>query len=204
FFVLFLSRCLLGLGIGLFNRLLIQMISSLYQNDNGKKARALGLESACEGLGGIVMTIGVGQLIKVNWTSSFWVYSFAILSLVFVIMFIPNQVVAINNKEENIKVSTISIERKIRSIVLGCILFCIVLLFINYNLQITPLLIEQGLGDATSGSNMIAAIGAGAFIAGNLFGRTYTYLKRWLLPIATFMAGISIFFTNLSTSLLLH
>ncbi|WP_260447757.1 hypothetical protein [Listeria ivanovii] len=49
---------------------------------------------------------------------------------------------------------------------------------------------------------MIAAIGAGAFIAGNLFGRTYTYLKRWLLPIATFMAGISIFFTNLSTSLL--
>lgn len=202
FFVLFLSRCLLGLGIGLFNRLLIQMISSLYQNDNGKKARALGLESACEGLGGIVMTIGVGQLIKVNWTSSFWVYSFAILSLVFVIMFIPNQVVAINNKEENIKVSTISIERKIRSIVLGCILFCIVLLFINYNLQITPLLIEQGLGDATSGSNMIAAIGAGAFIAGNLFGRTYTYLKRWLLPIATFMAGISIFFTNLSTSLL--
>lgn len=34
---LFLSRCLLGLGIGLFNRLLIQMISHVFQKDNQKK-----------------------------------------------------------------------------------------------------------------------------------------------------------------------
>ncbi|MBC6179114.1 MFS transporter, partial [Listeria welshimeri] len=173
FLVLFLSRCLLGLGIGLFNRLLIQMISSLYQSDTGKKAKALGLESACEGLGGIIMTIGVGQLIKISWNSSFWVYSFAIISLIFVAIFIPNQRVQITSTDEKNQSSTISNKRKTRSIILGFVLFCIVLLFINYNLQITPLLIEQGIGDATNGSNMIAAIGAGAFIAGNLFGRTY-------------------------------
>ncbi|MEE9754142.1 MFS transporter [Listeria seeligeri] len=202
FLVLFLSRCLLGLGIGLFNRLLIQMISSLYQSDTGKKAKALGLESACEGLGGIIMTIGVGQLIKISWTSSFWVYSFAIVSLIFVAIFIPNQRVQITSTEEKIQSSTISNKRKTRSIILGFVLFYIVLLFINYNLQITPLLIEQDIGDATNGSNMIAAIGAGAFIAGNLFGRTYAYLKGWLLPIATFTAGLSIFFTSISTSLI--
>ncbi|WP_271006826.1 MFS transporter [Listeria seeligeri] len=202
FLVLFLSRCLLGLGIGLFNRLLIQMISSLYQSDTGKKAKALGLESACEGLGGIIMTIGVGQLIKISWNSSFWVYSFAIISLIFVAIFIPNQRVQITSTDEKNQSSTISNKRKTRSIILGFVLFCIVLLFINYNLQITPLLIEQGIGDATNGSNMIAAIGAGAFIAGNLFGRTYTYLKGWLLPIATFTAGLSIFFTSISTSLI--
>ncbi|MBC1482654.1 MFS transporter [Listeria sp. FSL L7-1485] len=203
FLVLFLSRCLLGLGIGLFNRLLIQMISSLYQSEIGKKAKALGLESACEGLGGIIMTISAGQLIRISWTSSFWVYGFAVVSLLFVAIFIPNQrVQPISDNEEAESRNPISKERKIRSIILGCILFCIVLLFINYNLQITPLLIEQGIGDATNGSNMIAAIGAGAFIAGNLFGRTYTYLKKWLLPIATFTAGLSIFFTNNSNSIL--
>lgn len=203
FLVLFLSRCLLGLGIGLFNRLLIQMISSLYQSEVGKKAKALGLESACEGLGGIIMTISAGQLIRISWTSSFWVYGFAVVSLLFVAIFIPNQrVQLISDNEEAESRNPISKERKIRSIILGCILFCIVLLFINYNLQITPLLIEQGIGDATNGSNMIAAIGAGAFIAGNLFGRTYTYLKKWLLPIATFTAGLSIFFTNNSNSIL--
>ncbi len=202
FFILFLSRCLLGLGIGLFNRLLIQMISSLYQKDTRNKAKALGLESACEGLGGIIMTISVGQLIKINWSISFIVYGFAIVSLIFVVIFIPNQRLNLVNTEEIGTQASVSKERKTKSIILGFILFCIVLLFINYNLQITPLLIEQSIGNATNGSNMIAAIAAGAFIAGNLFGVTYMYLKRWLLPIAAFIAGISIFLTNFSSSVL--
>ncbi|HJE16274.1 MAG TPA: MFS transporter, partial [Enterococcus casseliflavus] len=54
--VLFLSRAILGFGIGLFNRLAIQMISLLFQNEPQKKAKALGLESAVGGLGGIFMT----------------------------------------------------------------------------------------------------------------------------------------------------
>ncbi|WP_227450877.1 MFS transporter [Clostridioides sp. ES-S-0108-01] len=202
FFILFLSRCLLGLGIGLFNRLLIQMISSLYQKDTRNKAKALGLESACEGLGGIIMTISVGQLIKINWSISFIVYGFAIVSLIFVAIFIPNQRLNLVNTEEIDTQVSVSKERRTKSILLGFILFCIVLLFINYNLQITPLLIERSIGNATNGSNMIAAIAAGAFIAGNLFGVTYMYLKRWLLPIAAFIAGISIFLTNLSSSII--
>ncbi len=79
---------------------------------------------------------------------------------------------------------TVSKERKQRSFVLGVLLFLIVVLFINYNLQITPLLLEKGIGDATEGSNMIAAIATGAFIAGNAFGLIYSRLHRWLLPIA--------------------
>ncbi|HBG5343152.1 TPA: MFS transporter [Clostridioides difficile] len=202
YFILFLSRCLLGLGIGLFNRLLIQMISSLYQEDTRNKAKALGLESACEGLGGIIMTISVGQLIKINWSISFIVYGFAIISLVFVAIFIPNQRLnLVNTKEIDTQVLILK-ERRTKSILLGFILFCIVLLFINYNLQITPLLIEQNIGNATNGSNMIAAIATGAFIAGNLFGVTYMYLKRWLLPIAAFIAGISVFLTSFSSSIL--
>ncbi len=202
FTILFLSRCLLGIGIGLFNRLLIQMISSLYQQDDNKKAKALGLESACEGLGGIIMTVSVGQLIRIDWTTSFIVYGLAFLGLSLIAIFIPNQ----RTNQEEVGYSTtdlvISNERKIKTILLGFLLFCVVVLFINYNLQITPLLIEQGIGDATSGSNMIAAIAVGAFIAGNLFGFTYMYLKSWLLPIAVFLAGISIFLTSLSPSIL--
>lgn len=75
------------------------------------------------------------------------------------------------------------------------LLFLIVVLFINYNLQITPLLLEKGIGDATEGSNMIAAIATGAFIAGNAFGLIYSRLHRWLLPIAALLAGSSIYLT---------
>lgn len=144
------------------------------------------------------MTIAVGQLVKINWESSFLVYAFAMISLLFVFVFIPNE--STNKAEASVREVKVSKERKIKSILLGFVLFCIVLLFINYNLQITPLLIEQGIGDATNGSNMIAAIATGAFIAGNLFGVTYAYLQRWLLPLAAFVAGGSIFLTSWSFS----
>uniref|UniRef100_UPI00403FB28F MFS transporter n=1 Tax=Candidatus Enterococcus willemsii TaxID=1857215 RepID=UPI00403FB28F len=202
FVVLFLSRCLLGLGIGLFNRLLIEMISQLFQSDNRKKAKALGLESACEGLGGIFMTIMVGQLIKLSWEMSFLVYAFAIVSWIFVFVFIPNEKNTPQNSMTDSTDSNLSKARKMKSILLGLVLFAIVLLFINYNLQITPLLLEQGIGDATNGSNMIAAIATGAFIAGNFFGVVYSYLNRWLLPIAAMLAGLSVFLTSLSNSVL--
>lgn len=202
FVVLFLSRCFLGLGIGLFNRLLIEMISQLFQSDNRKKAKALGLESACEGLGGIFMTIMVGQLIKLSWEMSFLVYAFAIVSWLFVCLFIPKEENTTKKSMNTFTDANLSQARKMKSILLGLVLFAIVLLFINYNLQITPLLLEQGIGDATNGSNMIAAIATGAFIAGNFFGVVYSYLKRWLLPIAAMIAGLSIFLTSLSNSVL--
>ncbi|KAF1299253.1 MFS transporter [Enterococcus sp. JM4C] len=201
FWLIVASRCLLGFGIGLFNRLLIQMISQLFQSDQTKKAKALGLESACEGLGGIFMTLAVGQLLKINWTYSFWVYGAALFSLFCVLLFIPKQQNQADKNSASVQVTPISFTRKRKTLLLGFILFWIVLLFINYNLQITPLLIEQGIGDATAGSYMIAAIATGAFIAGNLFGFTFGRLNRWLLPLAAALAGLSILGSCFSTSL---
>ena len=192
--VLFLSRAILGFGIGLFNRLAIQMISLLFQNEPQKKAKALGLESAVGGLGGIFMTLLVGQLVKISWEISFFVYGFALISLFFVQVFILNETKATTDAALIANV-TVSKERKQKSFVLGVLLFLIVVLFINYNLQITPLLLEKGIGDATDGSNMIAAIATGAFIAGNAFGLIYRCLHRWLLPVAALLAGSSIYLT---------
>src|SRR3954466_13763918 len=74
FSFLFLSRCFFGLGIGLFNRLIIQMISDIFQDDPRRKAAVIGLESAFEGLGAICLTFIVGQLLKINWYTSFLIY----------------------------------------------------------------------------------------------------------------------------------
>lgn len=203
FVVLFISRCLLGFGIGLFNRLLIQMISSLYQHSNNMRAKALGLESAFEGLGGIILTIAVGQLLRIDWSLSFIVYGLAFLAVILISIFISDKKSADKDAALNTtRFKDIPGPRKIKMLSLGFLLFCIVMLFINYNLQITPLLIEQQIGDATNGSNMIAAIAVGAFIAGNLFGRTYSLLKNWVLPVAAFGAGLSIFLTTISSSVL--
>lgn len=73
FSLLFLSRCFFGLGIGLFNRLIIQMISDLYQDNPRRKATVIGLESAFEGLGGICLTFFSRTIIE-NQLANFFSY----------------------------------------------------------------------------------------------------------------------------------
>lgn len=85
----------------------------------------------------------------------------------------------------------------------GILLFVIVTLFINYNIQITPLIMEKNIGNATNGSNMIAFIGLGAFIAGFSFGKLYKLLRHYIVPLAILFLGVSMFMTTISQSIVL-
>ena len=177
FSLLFVSRCFFGLGIGLFNRLIIQMISDLYQNDPDKQASVIGLESSFEGLGGICLTLLIGQLLKINWHTSFLVYALAIPIFVAFFFFVPDDKKLIEKREpeQSSALSEISNDKRVYGSMIGfgILLFVIVTLFINYNNQITPLILEKQIGDETNGSNIIAFIGLGVFIAG--FTRINTF-----------------------------
>ncbi|OKP90323.1 hypothetical protein A3848_11360 [Paenibacillus sp. P32E] len=207
FSLLFVSRCLFGLGIGLFNRLIIQMISDIYQTNPGKQASLIGLESAFEELGGICLTLFVGQLLKINWYTSFYVYALALPVFVAFLFFVPA------DKRELEKGGTEQLtttsdhpsnKRSLRVMIgFGILLFVIVTLFINYNIQITPLIMEKNIGNATNGSNMIAFIGLGAFIAGFSFGKLYKYLGNYIVPLAILLLGGSMFVTTISQSVYL-
>ncbi|MFL0498377.1 MFS transporter [Priestia megaterium] len=98
FSLLFFSRCIFGLGIGSFNRLIIQMISDLYQNNPRKRAKVIGMESSFEGLGGICLTLLVGQLLKINWHTSFFVYALALPIFLAFFFFIPDDKTQFENK----------------------------------------------------------------------------------------------------------
>jgi predicted MFS family arabinose efflux permease len=205
FSLLFLSRCIFGLGIGLFNRVIIQMISDLYQYDQKKKAQVIGMESSFEGLGGICLTLLVGQLLKINWHTSFLVYAIALPILIVFFFFVPNDKKKSSDKREG-EQQTDRLEDKgayTLMIGYGFLLFIIVTIFINYNIQITPLILEKQIGNATSGSNMIAFIGLGAFIAGVSFRKIYQLLKNYLLPSSFLLMGISLYVTTLSQSIVL-
>lgn len=204
--LLFLSRCFLGLGIGLFNRLIIQMISDTFDNPR-KKATVIGLESAFEGLSGICLTFLVGQLLKINWYTSFLIYALAFpISLVF-LFFIPDDRKQMSKrKEEPYKPASGNPTNigSYRSIIgYGIFLFVIVTIFMNYNIQITPLLLEKHIGNATTGSNNLAFIGLGVLIAGFLFGRIFQLLKGYIMPVTLLLLGISLYVTTISESILL-
>ncbi|MEK5445228.1 MFS transporter [Paenibacillus sp. FSL R7-0331] len=207
FSLLFASRCLFGLGIGLFNRLIIQMISDIYHNSPSKQASVIGLESAFEGLGGICLTLFVGQLLKINWYTSFYVYALALPIFAAFLFFVPADKRGLRKGGAEQLTTTSdypSNNRSLRVMIgFGILLFVIVTIFINYNIQITPLIMEKNIGNATNGSNMIAFIGLGAFIAGFSFGKLYKYLRHYIVPLAILLLGVAMFVTTISQSIIL-
>lgn len=203
FSLLFLSRCFFGLGIGLFNRLIIQMISDLYQDNPRRKATVIGLESAFEGLGGICLTFLVGQLLKINWQTSFLIYALALPIFLGFFFFVPNEKKRMKKrkvKESESRNDGVSYRQIIGY---GILLFVIVTIFINYNIQVTPLILEKRIGNATIGSNNLAFIGLGAFIAGFAFGRIFQLLKDYIMPAALLLLAISMYVTTISENIML-
>lgn len=76
FYLIFISRALFGFGVGLFNSLLVAMIKYFYDGD--ERSTLFGFQSACEGLGGLTITFIAGQLLRINWQTSFLAYAIAI------------------------------------------------------------------------------------------------------------------------------
>lgn len=87
---IFLSRIILGTGIGLFNGHSANYISALY---SGEKASSLhGKRNSMEFIGQIVLLILSGLLIKIKWQFAFLVYLLAFFILIFFTKFVEDPV----------------------------------------------------------------------------------------------------------------
>ena len=98
FWLIMISRALLGYGIGLFNSLLVTMISYFYHGEI--RTSLFGMQSAFEGLGGIFITFVAGQLLKINWQAPFYAYLLAVPVILLFFIFVPN--VQVEKKDEHI------------------------------------------------------------------------------------------------------
>lgn len=191
---LFFSRILFGIGIGLLNPLLFSIAGKLY---NGKElSSVIGFQSSFEGIGGMIITFTVGQLLIMNWRSSFFAYLLALPIFVLFTCFVPDVSIEADHQNE-------SEDQKIMPSTYAYIalLILVVTIYMSVTVKITSLLLEKGLGDATDGSNLMALVGLGAMTAGALFGSIVTITKKWTVPIAFFVLGISMFMIALSHDL---
>ncbi|WP_430597227.1 MFS transporter [Enterococcus sp. AZ177] len=194
FWFLFFSRILFGIGIGLLNPLLFSIAGKLY---NGKElSSVIGFQSSFEGIGGMIITFTVGQLLIMNWRSSFFAYLLALPIFVLFTCFVPDVSIVADHQNE-------SEDQKIMPSTYAYIalLILVVTIYMSVTVKITSLLLEKGLGDATDGSNLMALVGLGAMTAGALFGSIVTITKKWTVPVAFFILGILMFMIALSHDL---
>lgn len=88
FWLLFFSRIIFGIGVGLFNPLLFALAKKLYQGK--ERSSIIGFQSAFEGIGGMIITFTVGQLLRMNWRLSFLAYGLALPIFLLFTWFVPN------------------------------------------------------------------------------------------------------------------
>ena len=85
--VVFLSRIIFGMAVGLLNVSAIAIISERYKGK--ERVQTLGIRGSAEVVGTAVLTFGVSLLIRFGWQAAFLVYGISIPILLLYLLFVP-------------------------------------------------------------------------------------------------------------------
>lgn len=200
FYLVLFSRAALGFGIGLFNSLLIGLISYFF--DGNERTTIIGYHEALGGLGGMLITYIAGQLMHVNWQAPFISYAIAIPVFFIFWKVIPKvktedilhkntkQVVLNDGKEGNFSI-----------VFVFMILIAIgATLNMTMGIKVSSLIVEQGYGSASDASTVIMLLSLGAMISGFLFGKMYKIFKNYIMSVGFTITALAMFIIGISNT----
>jgi len=176
--LLMLSRAAFGFGVGLFNSLLVSIISYFFQGS--ERSQTLGFQSTFEGLGGVLVTFIAGQLVRFNWHMSFWAYVITVPAFVMFALFVP-RIPKAQPQQKTAQQSS-----HLPKAIFGYLIltFIVITFYMIMGIKVPTLMVSAGYGTATSASYVILALSLGAILGGLLFGRLFTWLKDRILIVA--------------------
>lgn len=200
FYLVLFSRAALGFGIGLFNSLLIGLISYFF--DRNERTTLIGYHEALGGLGGMLITYIAGQLMHINWQAPFISYAIAIPVFFIFWKVIPKvktedilhkntkQVVVNDGKEGNFSIVFVFMIL----IVIGATLN------MTMGIKVSSLIVEQGYGSASDASTVIMLLSLGAMISGFLFGKMYKIFKNYIMSVGFTITALAMFIIGISNT----
>lgn len=211
FNIILVSRAILGIGIGLANPLAISLIGVFFYGD--QRAKLMGWRTAVAGLGTALMTFVAGQLLTFGWHSSYLVYLLFVPTLLLFIFFVPDPEKSgilerqeREQKKESQKASQEGHDVKKDSFVLMTELTLLIFLGLVsamiFFVKLPTFFIENNIGSPTQASNVTSIINVSNVIGGFLFGTCYKKLKKFILPFALIVGGISVCLISILRSVL--
>jgi MFS family permease len=186
YWLILVSRMLLGAGMGMFNSLAITIINKFY--DGKEESTMLGYRGACEQVGATIATLLVGFLLSFGWHSAFLIYMLAIPIAVLFWKVIPE--LSDTQETTTITASESRPQKKVSfatyftpgTVALFLLVFVIVMVNILVLLQIPRLAIAQHIMSAQDSSVAVSLATLGGFLGGVAFGRIYGRLHGYTLP----------------------
>lgn len=196
FALLMFSRAAFGFGVGLFNSLLVLIISHFFASE--ERSQTIGFQSTFEGLGGVLVTFIAGQLVQINWHMSFWAYIITIPALILFALFVPRIVPEAQSQDTEANTNASLLNGKLISYLM--LTFIVITAYMIMGIKVPTLMVSTGYGTATDASYVILGLSLGAMLGGATFGRLFAALKNLILPVAMAVMAAAMLLIAVSTS----
>ncbi|HFH8546316.1 TPA: MFS transporter [Streptococcus agalactiae] len=200
YLLVFVSRLLLGSGIGFINARAISVISEYYQGKERRKL--LGLRGSFEVLGNAGLTALVGLLLTFGWSKSFMIYFLALPILVLYLVFAPKKVVKDTNDKIKTKGQKIPKADLTYIVALAILAGFVITINTGINLRIPLLVVEFGLGTPAQASLVLSAMMLMGIIAGMSFGQLIAMFHKQLIPICLVLFSLTLLGVGLPSNLM--
>jgi len=197
--ILFISRFIFGMGVGLINAKAISIISERYHGR--ERVQTLGFRGSAEVVGTALVTLLVGFLLQFGWTSSFLAYGAGLIVLFLFMTFVPyhqqeeNQHTHANQKEPLQK------EEWKLTIILAIVAAMIVLCNVGVTLRIPSIVAYTFKDQHNSASFILSAMQLIGILAGLTFSGLVHLFKSKLITYAGIAYGFSMMAVALSPSI---
>lgn len=195
YYVVLISRLLLGFGIGLFNSLAISMISDFYEGD--ELSTMMGFQNAVNSLGSSILSFLVGYLIAFGWHATFGIYAIALPILIVFGTVIPNvKTVA----HENTKVSKHQ-SVNLQIILISILTFFIYVFFMVVTIKLADLLTYKNIGSASQAATILGGFTMVSMVVGLIYGIIHKILKNLTLPLGFLAMTVGFILLSVANSI---
>ena len=202
YFVLFLSRLILGIGLGLFSNSTVTLVTEIFSKED--QGKMLGYRAALTSIGGAVLVIVGNSLSTIRWNYIFLAYTVAIPIGIYFLAFFPN--IKSEKEEINIekqdKIENNNANQKV-VIMTVVMVFLIMLLYNGVNVKIAGFVEYKGYGDSSGIAIMFALAGIITMAVSFAFGKLKQKFGDKLFIGSMFIIGISILTVNFSNNFIL-
>lgn len=198
--VLFLSRILLGLGIGLINAKAINIISERYSGK--EKITLLGYRGSAEVLGSAAFTFLAGFLITFGWSTAYAIYFFALIILGLYLLFVP-QIPEVIHEENSKGGQKFSSQQLLMIIGLAIYAGFVIVVNTSITMRIPLVVARQSLGSPAAASLILSLMMLMGILAGISFSALLARFKESLPAIVAILLGLGTLILWLANSLFL-
>lgn len=183
YYLVYLSRIILGFGIGFINARAISIISENYRG--AERMQMLGIRGSVEILGNAVLTAIVGLVLSFGWSTAFAIYLFALPILIFYLLYAPTN--APKKVLKVAKISKASFTKRELAIVIALALLAGFAINVNSanTLRIPTLITTSlGLGSASQASFILSIMMLMGIVAGICFGGLLKRFRNYLIVLS--------------------